>query len=205
LASVQLWGSQLAANDFPPICALTGRPAETWRKFKFATPPAWTYALIVLACVGLLGILIFAIVVNVVSLRATGYLPLTKASRRTVDLASWVPAGAILVSIGLMTAVVIAAFANVGAGNDAASTAGALIFFGSLFLLVLGLIARLFLAPFVMIRARVQQVPGQFEPLIELRNVSPAFANAVRQRQQARAALTAGSQSAQGPPASESK
>jgi hypothetical protein len=176
---------------------LTGRPAETWRKFNFATPPAWAYALLVLVCVGLIGILIFGIVVNVVSLRATGYLPLTRASRRTVDLAMWIPAAVILVSIALITAVVIAAFANVGAGDSSASTIGVLLFFGSMFLLVLGLIARLFLAPFVVIRGRVQEVPGQPYRLIELRNVSPAFAAAVRERQLAAAP--------QFPPASESK
>ena len=45
---VQIWASQLAANDFPPVCAMTGRPAETWRKFRFATPPDWAYALLAL-------------------------------------------------------------------------------------------------------------------------------------------------------------
>jgi hypothetical protein len=31
-----VWSSQLAANDFPPICVMTGAPAETWRKFRFS-------------------------------------------------------------------------------------------------------------------------------------------------------------------------
>lgn|GEM_PF-2904422 len=32
-SGVAIWASQLAANDFPPVCAMTGRPAETWREF----------------------------------------------------------------------------------------------------------------------------------------------------------------------------
>jgi hypothetical protein len=49
---VQIWASQLGANDFPPVCAMTGRPAELWRKFNFSTPPRWAYALLVLIVVG---------------------------------------------------------------------------------------------------------------------------------------------------------
>ena len=49
---IQIWASQLAANDFPPVCAMTGRPAETWRKFRFATPPDWAYALLALVVLG---------------------------------------------------------------------------------------------------------------------------------------------------------
>ena len=47
MGKVRVWASQLWANDFPPVCAMTGRPAETWKKFKFATPPDWTYALLI--------------------------------------------------------------------------------------------------------------------------------------------------------------
>jgi hypothetical protein len=33
---VLIWASQLRANDFPPVCAMSGRPAQTWRQFYFA-------------------------------------------------------------------------------------------------------------------------------------------------------------------------
>ncbi|TMG25324.1 MAG: hypothetical protein E6H95_12090 [Chloroflexi bacterium] len=59
---VTIWQSQLTANDFPPVCAMSGQPAETWHKFRFATAPPWAF---------LLG----AIVVAALSRRASGYLP----------------------------------------------------------------------------------------------------------------------------------
>ena len=49
---VQVWASQLAANDFPPVCAVTGAPVETWRKFRFSTPPPWAYAFLGLIALG---------------------------------------------------------------------------------------------------------------------------------------------------------
>jgi predicted small integral membrane protein len=88
---VTIWASQLAANDFPPVCAMTGRPVEVWRRFKFATSPAWTYSLLILVCLGGIGIFLYAIVTTVVAQRASGFLPLTHKSSRTVTLATWVP------------------------------------------------------------------------------------------------------------------
>ena len=81
---VQVWSSQLWRNDFPPICAMTGRPAQTWRRFKFATPPAWSYALLILVCLGGMGIIAFAAVMALTAQRASGYLPLTRDSSRLV-------------------------------------------------------------------------------------------------------------------------
>src|SRR5438094_9290790 len=88
---IQIWGSQLAANDFPPVCAMSGRPAETWKRFKFATPPQWAYALLVLICLGGIGRIIYAIVISTVSQRASGFLPLTLSSQRTANLTMQVP------------------------------------------------------------------------------------------------------------------
>ena len=92
---VLVWSSQLAANDFPPVCAMTGAPAETWRKFRFSTAPAWAAVFLILLCTGF-GLLIVFVAMYLVSRRASGYLPLTRASSRRVALASWVPAGLIV-------------------------------------------------------------------------------------------------------------
>jgi hypothetical protein len=89
---VVVWSSQLAANDFPPVCAMTGQPAETWRKFRFSTAPAWWPLLLLLLCTGF-GLLIVFIALYGVSRRASGHLPLTRASSRRVALAAWLPAG----------------------------------------------------------------------------------------------------------------
>ena len=85
----------MAANDFPPVCAMTGAPAETWRKFRFSTAPAWAAVFLILLCTGF-GLLIVFVAMYLVSRRASGYLPLTRASSRRVALASWVPAGLIV-------------------------------------------------------------------------------------------------------------
>jgi hypothetical protein len=185
---VQVWASQLAANDFPPICAVTGRPAETWRKFRFATPPPWTYALLLLILViGILGLIVAGIVQSAVSQRATGHLPLTRASSRLVGLAQWIPAGLIIGSIALWTLVAIAAIAGVDAGDPNASGFGALSIVLGILLLLAGLVGRLVVMPLVGPRARVTVLPGYYDKLVELRHVHPAFVAAVTQIHQARA------------------
>jgi hypothetical protein len=182
LGKVQIWASQLWANDFPPICAMTGRPAETWKKFKFATPPDWTYALLVLTCLGGLGFIAFTIVVAAVSERASGFLPLTRSSSRIVTFTFWIP-------LALLIAWPIAwVVALITAGDPNASAAtGGFVWLGIFFLLG-GMIGRLVVTRFVAPRAKVMELaPGQFDRIVELRNVHPAFVAAVLQRQQARA------------------
>jgi hypothetical protein len=96
------------------MCAMTGRPAETWRKFKFATVPGWVYALLALACIGLVGALAFIIVQASIARRASGYLPLTRASNRNLALARWLPAVSVLAGIVLLVAAGIVAKATGG-------------------------------------------------------------------------------------------
>jgi hypothetical protein len=110
---VAIWSSQLAANDFPPVCAMTGAPAETWRKFRFSTAPAWAALFLLLLCTGL-GLLIVFLAIYLVSRRATGYLPLTRAASRRVGLASWIPAGLVVGGFVL----VLAAATTAGAGSS---------------------------------------------------------------------------------------
>jgi hypothetical protein len=103
---VVVWASQLAANDFPPVCAMTGAPAETWRKFRFSTAPAWAYAFLILLCTGV-GLLIVFLAMYLVSRRASGHLPLTRAASRRVGLASWIPAGALIGGVALLLAAAV--------------------------------------------------------------------------------------------------
>lgn len=160
---------------------MSGRPAETWRKFTFRTPPTWTYALLVLWCLGLLGIIVSLIIIGAVSVSASGHLPLTRSSRRIATLATWIPAGLILGSIAVMSGVVAAAVGNVDGGDPNAGSVAGVIFLASIFALVIGLIARLFVAPFLLPRAKVEAMPGSLDRIVELRNVSPAFTAATNQ------------------------
>ena len=200
---VLIWASQLAANSFPPICAMTGLPAETWRRFRFATPPAWAYVLLVLACIGGIGIIPYAIVTVAIAHRASGYLPLTRASRRLVNLAFWVP----LALLGLWLVFWFAA-AVIGllSGDKTLQTIAWLLFWLGVLALVAGLAGRLVVTRLVGPRAKVaEQLPGQRDKLVELRNVHPAFVAAIQQMQATWAAQYAAQYAAQfarapGPP-----
>jgi hypothetical protein len=177
---VQVWASQLAANDFPPVCAMTGRPVETWRKFTFSTPPSWTYALLPLICLGVFGVAIAAAVIYSVSERATGHLPLTRSSSRTVGLAIWVPVALLIAS---PVAWVLAFVFDSGSQSPVFPT----FFLLGAALLLAGLLGRLVGTPLIIPRARVNPMQyGQYDRLVEIRNVNPAFVTAVRQHQHAR-------------------
>jgi hypothetical protein len=164
---------------------MTGRPAETWKKFKFATPPDWTYALLVLVCLGGLGFIVFTIVVAAVSQRASGYLPLTRSSSRTVTLAFWVP---LVLLIAWPICWVLAWIIGSSSSDSTASAAtGVFVWLGILFLAA-GIIGRLVVTPLISPRAKVRELaPGQNDRIVELRNVHPLFVAAVLQRQQAAA------------------
>ena len=147
---------------------MTGAPAETWRKFRFATAPIWARALSVLGAV-------------IAAERASGFLPLTKASSRLVGFARWIPRGLMIGSVLLWIAIVIGAVASVGAtAPNAGDIAGMLVFVG-LLLLVGGLVGRFVAMPLICPRGRVTVPPGYRDKLVELRNVHPAFVATVMQ------------------------
>jgi hypothetical protein len=162
---------------------MTGRPAETWKKFKFATPPDWTYVLLVLVCLGGLGFIVFTIVVAAVSQRASGYLPLTRSSSRTVTLAFWIP---LVLLIAWPICWVLAWIIGSSSSDSTASAAtGVFVWLGILFLAA-GIIGRLVVTPLISPRAKVRELaPGHTDRIVELRNVHPLFVAAVLQRQQA--------------------
>jgi predicted transporter len=168
---------------------MTGRPAETWKKFKFATPPDWTYALLVLTCLGGLGFIAFTIVVAVVSERAGGFLPLTRSSSRIATLAFWIPLALLIAWVVSWGIAAIFAFSS--KDPTASAIAGVSFWLGVLFLIA-GMIGRLVVTPLISPRAKVMELaPGHFDRIIELRNVHPLFVAAVLQRQQAQASQSA--------------
>lgn len=166
MAKVLVWQSQLAANDFPPVCAMTGRQAETWRRFSFSTAPGWSF------WVG--GLLVAALTAR----RAAGYLPLTKSSAQTLRLMTWVAVG--LIPLGVVMWIV-AAFVQSG------TVAFALVVFGiaAILVAVIGLaIVRRAYAPTGKV---LEPQPGHWQSLVELNNVHPAFVSAVQHLQHMRA------------------
>jgi len=185
---IQIWGSQLAANDFPPVCAMSGRPAEIWKRFKFATPPQWAYALLVLICLGGIGLIIYAVVVSAVSQRASGFLPLTRSSRRTADLATWVPVSLLIAWAALWG---VAAVIALSTTDDSLGTLAGVCFWIGLLLMIAGLVGRLVITRLVIPQAKVMEPqPGYLDKLVELRNVHPNFVQALHQQQVTRLAQT---------------
>ena len=171
---VTVWQSQLAANDFPPVCAMCGQPAETWRKFKFSTAPPWA-------------LFLGAIVVMAMSRRASGYLPMTRACVQRIRRVRWLFGGVLLSALGFwFAAIVVGSFL----GSDSTWSGIALALF------LLGTFAALSGFVGLVVARRVygptgkvgEQRYGQYEPVIELQRVHPNFVMAVQQQQQARAA-----------------
>lgn len=160
---------------------MTGRPAETWRKFTFSTPPAWTYALLVLICLGVIGLVIAGAIIYAVSERASGHLPLTRSSKRLANLALWAPIALLIASpVAWIIALIF------GSANN--SPIFPIFFFAGIFLLLAGLVGRLVGTPLINPRGKVAALqPGQYDRLVQISNVSPAFVTAVQQHQQARA------------------
>jgi hypothetical protein len=152
---------------------MTGAPAETWKKFNFTTTPGWAFMF------GAAGAAAF-------SNRATGYLPLTRASAKRITTVRWGFLGLIPLAVLFFAAGVILEPSTVG-DETRGTIAGILILLGiaALFVSLLGfLIGRSYYGPTARIIER-RELP---EPLVEIRNVHPAFVAAVQQHQQARAA-----------------
>jgi len=174
LAEVLIWQSQLTANDFPPVCAMTGAQAETWARFSFSNAPPYAFWV-----GGLMAAALF-------SRRASGYLPLTRASAKTLRLFTWtlvalLPLGIVGIFMGLLVA-------GASTVNTVGEAIGALITVLGIASVLVGLIGLLIVRRTLGPTAKIFDTqPGQYESLIELRNVHPAFVAAVQQLQQMRA------------------
>jgi hypothetical protein len=153
---------------------MTGGPAETWKKFTFTSTPPWAF---------LFGVL----VARLMSRRAFGYLPLTRASVNKLRLVRWGSAGVLLSTIPLwiLASVILSnsSEGSVGAG------VGVLLFLVTLLTFFGGLVAFLIVRQAVGPTGKVmEQQVGQYDSLVEIRRVHPAFVAAVQQHQHARAA-----------------
>ncbi len=173
MAKVSVWETQLRSNDFPPICAVTGKPAEMWRRFKYTSVPAWAH---------LFGWAGFAF-----ESRTSGYLPLTRAASKRITLIRVVLAGTIPLSILLWLAGGLIAPPNGDTDSTRDVLTGALIL-GGILMLMIAIVALMFGFFNYGPKARISDVSGQRDRLVELRGLHPAFVAAVKQLQAQRAA-----------------
>ena len=184
---VLVWRSQLVANDFPPVCAMTGATAQTWRKFRFVTAPAWAYALLVLICTGI-GLLPIFIVMRIVSRTASGHLPLTNASAQKLRTVTSIAVALFLLML-VFWAVGIFVPSVAGSDNPTANTIAGLAFFLGLLSGLAGVTVWLLVKPRFGPGGRVMATqPGHNDNIVQLSRLHPAFVAAVQQHQQARAA-----------------
>lgn len=181
---------QFAAGDFPPICAMTGLPAQTRRRFRFFRAPSWSFVFVFLMLVGI-GFLISGLLIFLVAQKVSGYLPLTRASSTRMALV-----------LRISIAIVLAALAMLIPAAAFAMTGEPLAQFASVLLVSFGLLV--FLFGFTGLQVGLQVLKPMYGPTalvlpartdypgtwIELRNVHPNFVAAVQQQQAARGAAT---------------
>jgi hypothetical protein len=175
---IHIQASQLEANDFPPVCAMTGRPAETWRKFRFYTPPAWFHWLVLSfgTCLCTIGIALYLIAWFVWAPKASGYLPLTRGSALRLNAALWI-------SIGLWPLAVVLMAVGLAVGNTLEPVRSQI----GLWILIAGgvtlvsAVAALFVRPLFGPGARVHKTELiQSARLVELKRLHPVFVEAVK-------------------------
>ncbi len=163
---VEVTAAALAEKRIPMVCAMTGAPADTWRRFRFATLPLneWMAS-------GPFSIR------N--ERRASGYLPLSRSSDTKLSLTAWVPVG-----VGVLGVVAsIAAVVLLQSSSSSTAAGGGLLLLAGLVLLSLGGGSLLVLKPLVGPQGRVKYLQGesgQHETIVELSRVHPAFVAALR-------------------------
>ncbi len=185
---VQVWASQLAAGDFPPVCAMTGAPAETWRKFRFNSPPAWAVVFVFLICVGI-GFFVSIPLSYLVSRRTGGRLPLTHRSNRLLELPKRAAIAFLALSAVLWIITAVAFTRPYDVANPWPQLIGVVVVNIAILTLVFGVVllegALLVRFPFGPGAKVMKQMPGQPDRLVELVRVHPAFVAAVREMQSA--------------------
>ena len=173
-------------NDFPPVCAVTGAPAEMWRRFTFTNTPPWALMF------GAIGAAAF-------SSRVSGYLPLTRQASKRITFWRWIFFGLIPLAVLFWVVAAIVAPSNDAPNQTAGVVAVVLLLLGVAALLA-ALIGAVVVRSSVVPGARIIDRRGQPEPLVELRRVHPAFVAAVQRLQQERAAQLQAAQPSAPPP-----
>ena len=184
---LQVWASQLAADDFPRVCVYSGEPADSWWWFRPFTTYRWARPFLLLLLLFVVGFVLTGPLGYVLSTRAGGHLPMKAMYARRLWLVPRVSAailgvGVLMFIVGLQAPV----------GNVVLGLAGVFVLFTSPVVILAGLIGVQIglqvawnpLAPRGRILARK---PGDPDRIVEISNVHPAFVAAAQAMYAARA------------------
>jgi hypothetical protein len=149
---------------------MTGAPSDTWRKFRFARgAPFWAFS----------GDPFGGLIWGAIRDHASGHLPLTWRSSRTVALATWVPWGLVVGTLVLWIGGAIFGVDSYSS-SQLVSTAWYVFFLVGSFGLAGGLLGFL-VKPIICPRGRLLPEKRGEADVIELRNVHYTFVQAATQ------------------------
>lgn len=165
--NVVVWGDDLKAGRLPKISPLSGQPTDIARKFRFRTAPEWVWALIGIGILVGVGWIPGVVLWLTVSKKANGPVFLTAPEKHSIllkHIVTWSLLASALLAFALAFTVSVE-YKGISVGVGFLATIGWTIF-------------ALVIVPRIRPRAVVRQLPSG-ETTVEIKQVHPAFANAV--------------------------
>ena len=176
-----MWASQLANDDFPPVCVYSGEPADAWWWFRPFTTYRWAAPFLFLLLLLVIGFVVTGPLAYLLARRAGGHLPMKAMYARRLWMLPRVSAAILAAGVVMLVAALHAPLNN----NVVVGLAGILAFTVSPILILIGLFGVELglqvlwnpLAP----RGRVfAQKSGDPDRIVEISNVHPAFVAAAQ-------------------------
>lgn len=186
---LRVWASQLAADDFPPVCVYSGEPADAWWKFRPFSTYVWARPFLFLLLLFVVGFVVDGPLAYLLARRASGHLPMQSKYARRLRMLPRVSAAILAAGVVMLVAALHAPLNNVvlGLAGILAFTVAPIVILIGLLGVQLGLqVAWNPMAP----RARVyKRRPGDPDRIVEISNVHPAFVAAAQAMYSSRSAL----------------
>ncbi|HEV2415450.1 MAG TPA: hypothetical protein VGX27_11620 [Candidatus Dormibacteraeota bacterium] len=184
---LRVWASQLANDDFPPVCVYSGEPADAWWRIRLFTPYRWAVPLVFLSLLLVIGFVIGGALGYLLARRVSGHLPMRAQYARRLWMLPRVSAAILAAGVVMLVAALHAPPLN----NVVLGLAGILAFTVSPIFILIGLLGVQIglqvawnpLAPRGKVFARK---PGDPDRIVEISNVHPAFVAAAQAMYSAR-------------------
>jgi hypothetical protein len=167
--TVAIWATDLETWTLPRVSVISGRPAEDWVTITYRTAPMEARV-------------VSSAVAAMVATSVRCHLPVTRSEKTSIQLVRWFPR--VLVLLVLVS--IFGGCAECSLTPPDWSGVGAFLFLLGCLALVPALLLWKFVPDLAVPRATVYETPPYGAKLVELRNVSPAFIQAVEQLHLAR-------------------